>query len=360
MLSHCHRIIHRDMKPQNILLDRQGHLKICDFSISRTYTIPLVNYTHEVVTLWYRAPEILLGSQLYSLPIDIWSVGCILAEMILKKPLFPGDSEIGQLYLIFQILGTPNEENFPDINQLPLYSSNFPKYHDAKLKDILKGADPLLIDLISQMLVYDPSKRISAKAALEHPYFNTISQEMKDICRPIEIISSIYYFDSYRYLQNSHDSNNLGIKQAPIVLDENNVIKLSDGYRKIRIGKRKVYHATTYEYAKSIIEYQTLKKVKNGIFGLGIYFASNIQIAKHKANEIGYKVGAFIECKVDFGFSLILDQPNPNLSLDDLKKYDCNSVMGRSAVNKDWEFVVYESERANPIRMFLINDKSYN
>lgn len=187
---HCHRIIHRDMKPQNLLLNRQGLIKLCDFGLARAFTIPLRNYTHEVVTLWYRAPEILFGSQLYSLPVDIWSTGCIIAEMITKKPLFPGDSEIDELFSIFKILGTPTEENFPGVSQFPAYSSTFPKWHENKLEEILKGADPLAIDLISKMLVYDPAKRISAKAALDHPYFDSLSQELKDKCRPAEIDST--------------------------------------------------------------------------------------------------------------------------------------------------------------------------
>ena len=110
--------------------------------------------------------------------------------MITKKPLFPGDSEIDELFSIFKILGTPTEENFPGVSQFPAYSSTFPKWHENKLEEILKGADPLAIDLISKMLVYDPAKRISAKAALDHPYFDSLSQELKDKCRPAEIDST--------------------------------------------------------------------------------------------------------------------------------------------------------------------------
>jgi serine/threonine protein kinase len=87
---HCHRIIHRDLKPQNLLINQLGDIKLADFGLARAFTVPLRNYTHEVVTLWYRAPEILLGSKLYSLPIDIWSAGCIIAEMLNRKPLFQG------------------------------------------------------------------------------------------------------------------------------------------------------------------------------------------------------------------------------------------------------------------------------
>ena len=154
---HCHRIIHRDMKPQNLLLNRSGYIKICDFGLARAFTIPLRVYTHEVVTLWYRAPEILLGSQFYSLPIDIWSTGCIIAEMFNRKPLFYGDSEIDELFCIFQVLGTPTDENFPGVTQLPAYSSTFPNWRPKNLADVIPTADPLAIDLIQKMLKYDPA-----------------------------------------------------------------------------------------------------------------------------------------------------------------------------------------------------------
>ncbi|KAG8920004.1 Cyclin-dependent kinase catalytic subunit, partial [Tulasnella sp. 408] len=100
---HCHRILHRDLKPQNLLIDSEGNLKLADFGLARAFGIPLRTYTHEVVTLWYRAPEVLLGSRHYSTAIDMWSVGCIMAEMIMKgTPLFPGDSEIDQIFRIFR------------------------------------------------------------------------------------------------------------------------------------------------------------------------------------------------------------------------------------------------------------------
>lgn len=90
------------MKPQNILISRDGVLKIADFGLARAFVPPIRPFTHEVVTLWYRAPEILLGSKSYALPIDMWSVGTIFAEMITKRPLFPGDSEIDEIYKIFR------------------------------------------------------------------------------------------------------------------------------------------------------------------------------------------------------------------------------------------------------------------
>jgi serine/threonine protein kinase len=184
---HCRRVIHRDMKPQNLLLNRQGLIKLCDFGLARAFTIPLRAYTHEVVTLWYRAPEILLGSPFYSLGVDVWSVGCIVAEMFTGRPLFPGDSEIDEIYQIFKIMGTPTEEKWPGVTQLPGYKTTFQKWAKRPLADVIPTADPLALDLIGKMLDYDPSTRISAKTALDHPYFEDLSVSVKDACRPIEI-----------------------------------------------------------------------------------------------------------------------------------------------------------------------------
>ncbi len=101
-VCHSNRIVHRDVKPQNLLIDRTGVLKLADFGLSRVYHVPLRKYTHEVVTLWYRAPEILLGATHYTPAVDVWAAGCVFAEMVNRTALFPGDSEIDQLYRIFR------------------------------------------------------------------------------------------------------------------------------------------------------------------------------------------------------------------------------------------------------------------
>ena len=120
-IAYCHhlRVLHRDLKPQNLLINKAGELKLADFGLARAFGIPVRSYTSEVVTLWYRAPDILLGSERYSTPVDVWSIGCIFAEMHNGRPLFPGRSENVQLDLIFQKLGTPREADFPGVTSLP-------------------------------------------------------------------------------------------------------------------------------------------------------------------------------------------------------------------------------------------------
>ncbi|KAL3696575.1 hypothetical protein R1sor_010651 [Riccia sorocarpa] len=172
---HSHRVLHRDLKPQNLLIDRRTNaLKLADFGLARAFGIPVRTFTHEVVTLWYRAPEILLGSRHYSTPVDVWSVGCIFAEMVNQRPLFPGDSEIDELFKIFRTLGTPNEETWPGVTSLPDYKSAFPKWPPKNLATVVPGLDPGGIDLLSKMLTLEPSKRITARDALEHEYFKDI------------------------------------------------------------------------------------------------------------------------------------------------------------------------------------------
>ncbi|RLN39544.1 hypothetical protein C2845_PM01G01020 [Panicum miliaceum] len=172
---HSHRVLHRDLKPQNLLIDRRTNaVKLADFGLARAFGIPVRTFTHEVVTLWYRAPEILLGARQYSTPVDVWSAGCIFAEMVNQKPLFPGDSEIDELFKIFRVLGTPNEQSWPGVSCLPDFKTAFPRWSAQDLATIVPNLEPAGLDLLSKMLRYEPSKRITARQALEHEYFKDL------------------------------------------------------------------------------------------------------------------------------------------------------------------------------------------
>uniref|UniRef100_A0A1I8BAW6 Protein kinase domain-containing protein n=1 Tax=Meloidogyne hapla TaxID=6305 RepID=A0A1I8BAW6_MELHA len=176
----CHqrRVLHRDLKPQNLLVDPETHtIKLADFGLARAVGIPIRAYTHEVVTLWYRAPEVLLGAHRYSTGVDIWSIGCIFAEMARNKPLFQGDSEIDQLFRIFRILSTPTEQAWEGVTQLPDYKPSFPKWRDYHLEQKMDlFLDKNGLELLAKMFLYNPSDRISAKQMLKHPYFNGLDK----------------------------------------------------------------------------------------------------------------------------------------------------------------------------------------
>lgn len=176
-LKHCHEqgIMHRDLKPQNLLIENGIKLKIADFGLSRNFNIPVGKYTHEIVTLWYRAPEILLGARYYSTSIDVWAVGCILVEMITGKPLFCGESEIEQLLAIFRILGTPSGKSWPCITSFKDWHE-FPQWNSRSLTEVLPKLDGDGIQLIISLLRLDPSKRISVSNAIDSSFFDEIRQ----------------------------------------------------------------------------------------------------------------------------------------------------------------------------------------
>ena len=172
-LSEIHKncILHRDLKPQNLLVNNKGILKIADFGLARFISSPGRTMTKNVISDWYRPPEIFFGAKLYSFSIDVWSAGCILGEMVLREPLFADNSEIGILTKIFSLLGVPDSSSWADAEQLEHYKL-FDNGDVVTIKKKFINFSPLGIDLLEKMIVLDPNKRISIKDALEHPYFN--------------------------------------------------------------------------------------------------------------------------------------------------------------------------------------------
>lgn len=178
---HSHSIIHRDLKPQNLLL-KEGVLKIADFGLARVEGIPIKKYSHDVVTLWYRPPDIILGSVMYGYSADIWSAGCIFAEMIARKPIFAGRNPKDHLLRIFAAMGAPTDQSFPMMHAYPLSAATLPPVLQSvppqrTLEAWLASSNareivgPEGIDLLLRMLAYDPSRRPTSAEVLAHPFF---------------------------------------------------------------------------------------------------------------------------------------------------------------------------------------------
>jgi cyclin-dependent kinase len=181
-VSFCHdrRVLHRDLKPQNLLINKENlELKLADFGLARAFGIPVRSYTHEVVTLWYRAPDVLMGSRKYSTPVDLWSVGCIFGEMTSGRPLFPGTSDADQLNKIFKVLGTPTEQSWPSMVELPDYKPGMEMHQASSLQLVCPSLDPAGIALLDQLLRYDPAQRITAKKALTEDYFAEVDERYR-------------------------------------------------------------------------------------------------------------------------------------------------------------------------------------
>jgi len=176
-LHYCHvnQVLHRDIKGSNLLIDNEGNLKLADFGLARSFSNDHNgNLTNRVITLWYRPPELLLGTTKYGPAVDMWSVGCIFAELLHGKPIFPGKDEPEQLNKIFDICGAPEESNWPGVSKIPWYN-NFKPTRQVKrrLREVYKHFDRHALELLDRMLTLDPSQRISAKDALDAEYFWT-------------------------------------------------------------------------------------------------------------------------------------------------------------------------------------------
>eukprot|EP00850_Spirogloea_muscicola_P014279 SM000101S09277 [mRNA] locus=s101:318117:321397:+ [translate_table: standard] len=176
-LHYCHvnLVLHRDIKGSNLLIDNKGILKLADFGLARPFSSenngPLTN---RVITLWYRPPELLMGENKYGPAVDMWSVGCIFAELLHTKPILPGKNEVEQLNLTFQLCGSPDESVWPGVSKLPWYHQFKPERpYKRRIREVFRGFDRHALDLVERMLTLDPAQRITAKDALDAEYFWT-------------------------------------------------------------------------------------------------------------------------------------------------------------------------------------------
>lgn len=172
----CHEnfVLHRDIKPNNLLIAADGEVKLADFGLARSFADPYRAMTHQVITRWYRPPELLYGAKFYSGAVDVWAMGLVFAELIIRTPFVAGDTDMAQLDLICQAIGTPTEENWPGVSKLP-------DYIKSDRGQAIRGRDfymstfgtvgPLGVDLLMSTLILDPRKRSTAKKFLEHKWW---------------------------------------------------------------------------------------------------------------------------------------------------------------------------------------------
>lgn len=176
LYMHSANVIHRDLKPSNLLLNKNCDLKICDFGLARGFEQENDFKTEYVVTRWYRAPEVILNASEYTKAIDIWSIGCIFAELLGRTPLFPGDDYLDQIQRIIAVLGSPNADDLSYIsNESALkYVKSLPKRSKQAWSNLFQKANPDALDLLGRMLTFNPDRRLTIEECLAHPYFASL------------------------------------------------------------------------------------------------------------------------------------------------------------------------------------------
>ena len=206
---HKNNILHRDIKTANILLNNKGEVKIGDFGLARIINPNLKKrITNRVVTLWYRAPELLFGENIYGSAIDVWSVGCVFSELITGVPLFKGRKESDQIEKICEIIGTPDESNWPGVSKLEFYSKLCPKkkyeFSLRRIYDDNEKVGDVCFDLLKKMLVLDPKQRITVDQALEHEFF---TKHLPMICKPEELPKIPYDTHEFQIKRDRKEKN---------------------------------------------------------------------------------------------------------------------------------------------------------
>ncbi|GAB2276496.1 Cyclin-dependent kinase D-1 [Dionaea muscipula] len=176
-LAYCHKkwVLHRDMKPNNLLIAADGQLKLADFGLARIFGSPDRRFTHQIFARWYRAPELLFGSKQYGAAVDVWGAACVFAELLLRKPFLQGQSDMDQLGKIFAAFGTPKRSQWVDMEYLPDYVE-YQYVPATPMRSLFPMASDDALDLLTKMFAYDPKARISAQQALEHRYVKSSLQ----------------------------------------------------------------------------------------------------------------------------------------------------------------------------------------
>lgn len=196
LYMHSANVIHRDLKPSNLLLNKNCDLKLCDFGLARGYECETANLTEYVVTRWYRSPEVILNSSMYTKQIDAWSVGCVFAELIGRAPLFPGEDYLDQVQRVIGVLGTPSAEDMQFIGNPAArrFIQKLPKREKMKFSSLYPKANPVALDLLEKMLIFNPNKRWSVEQCLGHPYFCDLHNPEEE---PLAEVPFDWSFDNF-------------------------------------------------------------------------------------------------------------------------------------------------------------------
>ncbi|KAG5980015.1 hypothetical protein E4U55_004469 [Claviceps digitariae] len=222
----CHEnfVLHRDIKPNNLLIAADGDVKLADFGLARSFADPHQNMTSNVITRWYRPPELLFGAKHYSGAVDVWSVGTVFAELVLRAPFLPGNNELDQIKMICEAIGTPSEDNWPGVTKLPEFT--VPGQHPVHGKDWYEmrfgtvGSDG--VDLLMKTLSLDPKKRITARAMLRHTWWHSEPKPTRKEDLP-------------RKTTGADEKMGADLKRRPGVVDEDRGAKVA---RKLDFGGR--------------------------------------------------------------------------------------------------------------------------
>ena len=370
-LTHMHKygFFHRDMKPENLLITEKI-VKIADFGLAREIR-SLPPYTEYVSTRYYRAPECILKSSNYNSPVDIWAVGCIMAEMYMHpKPLFYGQNEKEVLNKICSILGTPNHEIwFEGIQQANLIGIKFPNNSGTDLSNIIPNASPKAIDLMKQMLQWDPNKRPPAANLLLHPFFNNDNENYSNLNIDISKFFENFEKNKNNLTRNDKNRDNEFIKKSISLLrqskgnDDNNYLKLlndTDGLVKLlsQLKKEKIQEEKDYEkeinkFGINDCDLSNINGNSNGldITNLSINKSNNLFTQSVKINNVNNSNNKSNNNIIDIDLSYNITTIENNTSLK-------NSVfkLDNKEENKDYNDI----ETNNNVKKNINNQNEYN